>query len=203
MTGGRESGIVLASASPGRAALLRAAEVEVEAVPAPIDEDAHKRELRAAGTDGADLAAALAERKAGAVAERRPGCAVIGCDQVLLFAGRVFDRPAGPAEARRQLEELRGGWHSLVSAVCVVEDGAPAWRFIDAARLLMRRFSGAFLDAYLDRIGPDASCGPGAYRVEGPGVQLFDRIEGDHATVIGLPLLPLLARLRASGRLPS
>lgn len=203
MTGGRESGIVLASASPGRAALLRAAGVEVEAVPAPIDEDAHKRELRAAGADGADLAAALAERKAGAVAERRPGCAVIGCDQVLLFAGRVFDRPAGPAEARRQLEELRGGWHSLVSAVCVVEDGAPAWRFADAARLLMRRFSGAFLDAYLDRIGPDASCGPGAYRVEGPGVQLFDRIEGDHATVIGLPLLPLLAHLRASGRLPS
>lgn len=195
MTGGKK--LVLASSSPTRARLLRDAGVPAEAVRPEIDEEAAKRALRADGIDGAALAGRLAEEKARSV--RAPGRLVLGADQVLLAGSRVFDKPADRDEAAAQLAALAGRTHRLASAACVVEDGSAVWRETDEARLTMRKFGAAFIETYLDRAGGEAFGGPGAYRVEGIGIQLFERIEGAHATVLGLPLLPLLAYLRRRG----
>ncbi len=195
MTGGGT--LVLASSSPTRARLLRDAGVPVEAVRPGIDEEAVKRGLRADGIDGVPLAERLAEAKARSV--REPGKLVLGADQVLLLGSRVFDKPSGRDEAAAQLAALAGRTHLLVSAAVVAENGAAVWRETDEARLTMRTLSAAFIEAYLDRVGGEAFGGPGAYRVEGLGIQLFERIEGAHATILGLPLLPLLAYLRRRG----
>lgn len=189
--------LVLASSSPTRARLLHDAGVPVEAVRPNIDEEAVKRGLRADGIDGVSLAERLAEAKAESV--RAPGRPVLGADQVLLLGSRVFDKPSGRDEAAAQLAALAGRTHRLVSAAVVAEDGAAVWRETDEARLTMRKFGAGFIEAYLDRIGEEAFGGPGAYRVEGLGIQLFERIEGAHATILGLPLLPLLAYLRRRG----
>ena len=189
--------LVLASSSPTRARLLRDAGVPVEAVRPGIDEEAAKRSLRADGIDGAALAERLAEEKARSV--RAPGRLVLGADQVLLLGSRVFDKPADREGAAAQLAALAGRTHRLVSAAVIAEDGCAVWRETDEARLTMRKLSAAFIEAYLDRVGGDAFAGPGAYRVEGLGIQLFERIEGAHATILGLPLLPLLAYLRRRG----
>ncbi len=203
MPGRDEQSILLASSSATRARLLRAAGLAVEAVSPPVDEAVEKRVLRAAGTRSAALATALAERKAAAVAAIFPRRQVLGCDQVLLFGDRVFDKPADRAEAERQLRALRGGWHSLVSAACLIAEGVPRWRGAETARLRMRDFSDAFLADYLDRIGEAALAGPGAYRVEELGIQLFTELSGTQPCMLGLPLLSLLAHLRACGRLAS
>ena len=195
MTGGKK--LVLASSSPARARLLRDAGVPAEAVRPDIDEAAVKRNLRADGIDGAALARRLAEAKARSV--RAPGRLVLGADQVLLLGSRVFDKPAGRDEAAAQLAALAGRPHRLVSAAVIAEDGAAVWSEADEARLTMRTLTPRFIETYLDRIGGDAFAGPGAYRVEGLGIQLFERIEGAHATILGLPLLPLLAYLRRRG----
>ena len=195
MTG--EGGLVLASSSPTRARLLRDAGVPVEAVRPGIDEEAVKRALRADGIDGAPLAERLAEEKARSV--RAPGRPVLGADQVLLLGSRVFDKPADRGEAAAQLAALAGRTHRLVSAASVVEDGATVWRGTEEARLTVRKLGAGFIERYLDRVGEDAFGGPGAYRVEGIGIQLFERIEGSHAAILGLPLLPLLAYLRRRG----
>ena len=195
MTGGKK--LVLASSSPARARLLRDAGVPAEAVRPDIDEAAVKRNLRADGIDGAALAERLAEAKARSV--RAPGRLVLGADQVLLLGSRVFDKPAGRDEAAAQLAALAGRPHRLVSAAVIAEDGAAVWSEADEARLTMRTLTPRFIETYLDRIGGDAFAGPGAYRVEGLGIQLFERIEGAHATILGLPLLPLLAYLRRRG----
>ena len=189
--------LVLASSSPTRARLLRDAGVPVEAVRPGIDEEAAKRGLRADGIDGAALAERLAEEKARSV--RAPGRPVLGADQVLLLGSRVFDKPADRDEAAAQLAALAGRTHRLVSAAVIAEDGCAVWRETDEARLTMRKLGAGFIEAYLDRVGGDAYGGPGAYRVEGLGIQLFERIEGAHATILGLPLLPLLAYLRRRG----
>ena len=193
----RAGRLVLASASPTRARLLADAGIPVEAVAPGIDEEARKRSLRARGIDGAALARRLAEDKALSV--DRPGRLVLGADQVLILGDRVFDKPLDRDGAARQLRALAGRTHRLVSAACIAEDGVPVWRRSSVARLAMRRFTPAFLDDYLDRVGEAALAGPGAYRVEGPGIQLFDAIDGEHAAILGLPLLALLAYLRRRG----
>lgn len=191
------AGLILASTSPTRARLLADAGVPVEVVPPGIDEEGIKRSLRAAGIDGRALAERLAEEKARSV--DMPGRPVLGADQVLILGDRVFDKPADRAAAAAQLTALGGRTHRLVSAACIVEDGRPAWRCTEEAQLTMRRFGADFIEDYLDRIGDAALNGPGAYRVEGLGIQLFDAIEGSRAVILGLPLLALMAYLRRRG----
>ena len=182
--------------------MLAAAGVETEIMPARIDEAAVRQAMLATSAAPRDLADKLAELKALRISARTAGRLVLGADQVLVLGGEVFDKAASRAEARRQLLTLRGRAHQLLSAAVVALDGAPLWRHVGAARLTMRPFSESFLDDYLDRIGDLALQAVGCYHLEGPGAQLFARVEGDHFTVLGLPLLEVLGFLRARGVLP-
>ena len=195
--------IVLASASPARAALLRAAGIPIRVDAAAIDEAEVKASLRAVGAEPAAVAEALAELKAQRVSRRHPGSLVIGADQVLECDGVLFDKPTDPAAARNQLLTLRGRRHQLVSAVVLSRDGQRVWHHVDRANLTMRDFSAGFLDQYLRAAGEAALSSVGAYQLEGVGAQLFARIDGDYFTILGLPLLPLLDILREHGVLPA
>ena len=197
------SQLVLASASEARAAMLRAAGVPTEVVPARVDEAALKASLRAEQAAPRDQADALAELKALRVSARRPGQLVLGADQVLDLDGEALDKPRDRAEARAQLARLSGRRHSLLSAAVIAEDGRPVWRYVGRAELSVRQLGDAFLDAYLDRVGEAALTSVGAYQAEGPGAQLFTRIDGDWFSVLGLPLLEVLAYLRERGIMPA
>jgi nucleoside triphosphate pyrophosphatase len=197
--------VVLASASPFRRKMLEAAGLSLEVVPADVDEAALKRALtaRTPRPGPAAVAQALAQAKAQAVAGRHPGALVIGADQVLALGDELFNKPGSLAEARTQLERLRGRTHRLHTAAALAHDGKIVWTRVGEATLTMRGFSAEFLDGYLARCG-DAVCRTvGAYEIEGAGIQLFERVEGDHFTIIGLPLLALLAELRSRGALPT
>jgi septum formation protein len=196
---GQIPAVVLASASPIRAQLLRNAGVDCSVVPAQVDEQEVKLSLRGEGADAAAVADTLAELKARQVAPGHPGALVIGVDQVLDCQGTLFDKPPDLDHARAHLVALRGRTHELVTAVSVLRDGERLWHHIDRARLTMRDFGDDFLDAHLAAVGTDALSTVGAYRLEGPGVQLFARIEGDYFTILGLPLLPVLDFLRNHG----
>jgi septum formation protein len=187
--------LILASASPARAALLQGAGVAIEVMPARIDEDAVKASFEAEGAGPRDLADALAAMKAQRVSARLPGALVLGADQVLDCDGRRFDKPRDAAEARAQLLELRGRQHRLHSAAAVARDGAVIWRHVGLARLTMRPFTDAFLDRYVAAEGERLT--QSVYRLEGPGAQLFSQVQGDYFTVLGLPLLELMGFLRA------
>ena len=193
--------LLLASASRVRQALLRNAGIALEVAPAAIDERAV--EATSPSADPAAVAALLAREKARAVECRHPGRLVLGADQVLAFGSRRLTKPVDRAAARAQLDALRGRTHALVCAVALVRDGAIVFEHVDAARLTMRAFSERFLDGYLDAVGEAATESVGAYQLEGLGVQLFDRIEGDYFTVLGLPLVPVLGFLRLHGYLVS
>lgn len=194
--------VVLASASRSRRELLESAGLEVEAVASGLDERAV---IAAIGEDEtlppADVAAILAAAKAETVSEIRPGAIVIGADQTLEFDGELFVKPQSIEEARSNLLRLRGKTHLLHSAVAVLRDGRQVWTGVETAALTMRDFSPRFLGRYTAAAGADLLDSVGSYRVEGLGVQLFERIDGDHSTILGLPLLPVLTELRRLGAL--
>lgn len=191
--------LVLASQSPARAAMLRAAGVAIEIAPARIDEAAITAAMRAEAAPARDIADVLAEMKARRVVQRMPGRLVLGADQILVADGEMMAKPASMAEARVQLTRLRGKTHELLSAAVICEAGVPVWREVGRARLVMRDFSCAFLDAYLAEEGERVLECAGCYRLEGRGAQLFTRVEGDHFSILGLPLLAVLWFLRTRG----
>jgi len=188
--------IVLASASASRTALLRNAGLDFAARPAAIDERGIEAPLVAAGASPSDIAMALAEAKALAVAKDAPEALVIGADQVLSAAGRCWHKPENLAEARDQLSVLSGQTHTLETAVAVATGGMIAWRHADKAQMTIRQLAAGEVDAYLGEVGERALDSVGAYQIEGPGIRLFDSIEGDYFAILGLPLLPLLGFLR-------
>jgi septum formation protein len=198
ITPGAGGGLVLASQSAARRAVLEGAGVPFEAVVAGVDEDAAKASMLAGGASPRDVADALAELKAIKVSRTRPAF-VIGADQTLEFEGGLYDKVETVDEARGRLKLLRGKPHRLHSAVVVAKDGAPIWREVVSATLTMRDVSDIFLDAYLDAEGQAALGSVGCYRLEGLGAQLFSRIEGDYFAILGLPLLGLLDLLRRHG----
>jgi len=203
MLSAASSPVVLASASPTRAALLRGAGIPILVDAAAIDEAEVKASLLAAEAAPSVIAETLAELKAQRTARRHAGRLVIGADQVLECDGVLFDKPADLAAARAQLLALRGRKHRLVSAVVLVRDGQRLWHHVDRAELRMRDFSAEFLDRYLESAAGAVLSSVGAYQLEGLGAQLFVGIDGDYFTILGLPLLPLLDILREQGILPS
>lgn len=192
--------IVLASQSPSRRAMLEAAGVPFEAQAAGVDEDAAKTAL--AHLRPRDLADALAELKAIKVSARRPDVLVLGSDSVVALAdGTLLDKPETREQAADHLRRMSDGVHRLCSAAVIAEGGRPVWRHVDRVKLHVRILSSTFIERYLDAEWPAIGGCVGCFRIEGPGVQLFDRIEGDYFTVLGLPLLPVLSYLRERGEL--
>jgi septum formation protein len=188
--------LILASKSPARNALLAGAGIRFASSPASIDE--RELEARALGTgaDAGGVARALAEAKALAVSATNSGATVIGADQVLALGSEILHKPVDVAAARVHLTRLRGQTHSLLAGIALARDGRLLWSQVDEARLTMRAFSDAERDRILSLEGDHVLASVGAYRLEGPSIQLFERIEGDYFTILGLPLLPLLAALR-------
>ncbi len=177
-------------------AILSAAGVHCVAMPPDIDEQALKQVFPGPASA---LPGALALAKARAISTRMPDALVIGADQILLFNGRLFDKPHSLAVAAAQLRELSGQTHELIASVCLMRGGAPLWQHSESASLTMRPFSEAFLTDYLAAEGEALLHSVGAYRLEGLGAQLFEHVRGDYFTVLGLPLLALLGTLRAEG----
>lgn len=191
--------LILASQSPFRAGLLAAAGVALETMAAHVDEAEVKEAARAEGASADETALLLASLKAERIARRHPEALVIGADQMLVCEGAWFDKPPDMAAARAQLLALRGRAHTLVTAVLCQRGGQRLWQHVAKPKLVMRDFSEAFLDQYLALEGEVLTTTVGAYRVEGPGLQLFDRIEGEHSEIVGLPMLALLGFLRQHG----
>jgi septum formation protein len=187
--------LVLASSSPIRQAMLEAAGVEYSAIAAGIDEAAVKARVG----DPASLALELAQAKAASVSKQRPDDWVIGSDSVVSVDGRMFDKPADRLAGAEHLRLFSGKTMQLTSAVALARGGAVEWSHCDSATLHVRELSDAFIDEYLERDWPEVSYCVGVFRIEGPGVQLFSSIEGDHFTILGMPLIPLLGALRERG----
>jgi len=191
--------LILASGSAARASVLADAGLVFDSVPADIDERAAAAPLEASGAEAGDVALVLAEAKASLVSERFPDALVIGADQTLDLHGAILSKPADMESARRQLLAMSGKTHSLHSAVVLARAGAILWQTVETAHLTMRRLTPEYVGRYLAAVGPAALSSVGAYQIEGRGIQLFERIDGDHFTILGLPILPLLAALRAEG----
>lgn len=191
--------LILASASPARRELLSNAGLSFGVVPAHLDERAAEQPLAEAGAQPQDLALALAMAKAQMVSEASPEAMVIGADQVLELDGEPFAKPGDMEAARRQLLRLSGRTHQLHSAVACAVGGEIVWHGLATAHLTMRAIGPAEIGRYLAAVGPAALGSVGAYQIEGRGIQLFERVDGDFFTVLGLPLLPLLGFLRSQG----
>ena len=192
--------LILASASPIRAHMLDAAGVVCQVQPADIDEAATKA---ADKSDASKLAAELAAAKAIAVSASRPGDWVIGSDSLVSVGGRIFDKPLDRGEAAEHLRIFSGQPMILTSAATLARDGKIDWRHVQSATLYVRKLSDAFIESYLNAEWPEVGNCVGVFRMEGRGVQLFERIDGDHFTILGMPLLPLLGALRARGLMTS
>ena len=193
--------IVLASTSAIRQAVLKGAGLEFEAVSPGVDEATIKDSLAAEGVSPRDVADALAEAKAVKVSRKRPGL-VIGADQTLDLDGQLFDKVETVEEARERLRALRGKTHKLHCGMVVARDGQPIWRQVVTTSLRMRPFTDVYLEDYLQRNSPGILSSVGCYQLEGEGVQLFDKIEGDYFAILGLSLIPLLDFLRRHGASP-
>lgn len=191
--------LILASASSSRSRMLREAGVPFTVKPAHVDEDAVKVSLLAEGVDPAGVADALAELKAVRISSGMGDDLILGADQVLSFEGELISKMPDLASAKTLLQRLSGKRHELISAAVLARNGATIWRNTGRVRLTMRPLGDAFLDEYLAAEGEELLKGVGCYRLEGRGAQLFERIEGDYFSVLGLPLLPLLAQLRELG----
>ncbi len=190
--------LILASASQIRRQLLEHAGFNFEVDPADLDETAIKQAFLSEQNNAppADIAQLLAQAKAMVVSERHQGCLVIGSDQVLTFKNHIVSKPVSTDEARHQLLDMRNKTHELTSAVAVAIDGAILWSYDDVARLSMRAISNSFVGTYLAAMGDQVTDSVGAYKLEGLGIQLFDKIDGDYFTILGLPMMPLLEFLR-------
>lgn len=193
------SPLILASTSRTRVDLMRAAALDFTAEAAGVDERAVEIPWRERGAGPDAIAVALADAKALAVSARRPGALVVGADQTLGLGRELLVKADDRAGARRQLERLAGRTHELHAAVALARNGAVVWRHLATASLTMRALTPQDLDRYLDRVGETILGSVGCYHLEGYGIRLFDRIEGDYFTILGLPMLPLLAALRAAG----
>jgi septum formation protein len=193
--------LVLASGSASRAGMLRGAGIPLEIVPANIDERAEETRLADQGSGADTVAIGLAVAKAQAVSADLPSRPVLGADQTLAVGSQRLHKPAGMAEARAQLLSLRDREHLLHSAAALVMDGTVLETFVTTARLFMRPFSEEFLDRYLAQTGDAVTASVGGYQLESAGVNLFDHVEADHFTILGLPLFPLLGSLRRRGML--
>jgi septum formation protein len=191
--------LVLASASASRRALLQAVGLSFDTCPADVDEAALKRSARAEGLDAGEAAVLLADAKALRVACQHPEALIIGCDQLLVCDGRWFDKPADLDDARTHLRALRGRTHVLVTAVLCRRGDQRLWHTLARPCLTMREFSDEFLEVYLCLEARHVTATVGAYRLEGPGMHLFAAVDGDHAAILGLPMLGLLGFLRQYG----
>ena len=191
--------LILASASPSRRQLLANAGLSFEIDPPGLDEDEAKRRLLAERASPQEIAEKLAEMKALRVSARHAGATVIGGDSTLACNGRIFDKPPTLAAARKHLMALRGQTHELFSSVVVARSGVRLWHCNERARLTMRQLSEDFIDTYLACTGESVLTSVGAYQLEGLGAHLFSRVDGDYFTILGLPLLPLLAFLAGQG----
>jgi septum formation protein len=189
--------LVLASRSDVRGKMLAAAGLWFEIRPAALDERAV--EVQAGNPEPIAAAQLLARAKASAVSAQKPGQLVLGADQTLARGNERFSKPADRAAAAEQLRRLRGGSHELHAAIALVRDSQVVFEHVDSARLTMRDFDDNFIATYLDAAGGTASASVGGYQLEGIGVHLFERVDGDYFTILGLPLLPLLGFLRQNG----
>lgn len=191
--------LILASGSPHRRKLLADAGIEFEIRTPDVDERAIEAPLLRSGVGPEDRALVLAEAKAVVVSEMEPDAIVIGADQTLSLGDEALHKPANMDEARRRLLALSGRTHQLSSALVLAQGSNAIWRHVSVASMTMRRLEPAFIGRHLAQVGETALSSTGAYQIEGPGIQLFERIEGDYFTIVGLPLLPLLHQLRALG----
>ncbi len=196
------SRIILASGSAIRKQILDGAGLNYEVIVKPVDEAAIKDSMLAENSRLQDIADALAEAKALRVSRQTDGF-VIGADQIMVMDNQLFDKPKDLGEARERLLSMRGKRHELIGAVVVCENGRPVWRHLSKTKLWVREFSNEFLDWYIEQEGEALMKSVGAYRFEGPGAQLFEKVEGGFFAILGLDLLPVLDYLRVRGVIAS